>query len=124
MKPQNPNVAELARTAQLAGYTVYMSNQNNSWFHYTDGKNIGYAQFNAYDGAKLTTVHKPSRQVGTGFCVDGCDELAFKTAAIISAPSWVSPRDMRHVRKWESFEAFRKAHWCPLVEVEPMEETP
>lgn len=124
MKSQNPNVAELVRTAQRAGYTVYMGSPNDSWFHYTDGKNIGYAQFNTYDGAKLCTVHKPSQQVGTGFRVDGCDKLAFKAAAIILAPNWASSHDLKCVRKWESFEAFRKAYWRPLVEVGPMEETP
>lgn len=100
--------ARLLAMAHALGCKVYQRKpETDTWFYFTDGTNIGYAQFPRREASKLCSVHKPSKQVGTGFDAGtpatGADMLRAMT---MHAPGWAH-RDARHVVKWKSWEEFK-----------------
>lgn len=109
------DTAERSRLIELAhklGCTVYQRDPNeDTWFYYTDGKNIAYAQFSSREPSELTTTHKPNRQVGTGFRFDtshGIDGKSMQGALLCRAPNWASNSDCSAVVKWKDWNDFHK----------------
>jgi hypothetical protein len=90
------------------GFKVYMRDPTDTWLHYTDGKNIGYLQYNRIDGFSISTVHIPNQTTGHGFKVDDgvstLDKNDLEQAFRI--PSWASNRDREVSKPWSSIEAF------------------
>ena len=88
------------------GYRVFVSEKTNpTYCYYSDGKNVGYAQwsdFRAYVG----TVHIPNKQTGTGFSVaDAITEGSLKSGFAM-LPSWASGTDRGFVVKYSDLD-----HW-------------
>lgn len=105
---------EIIDAVTKAGFDVYMRNEADTWLLFTDGTHIGYIERNRLNGGvRLGSVHKPSREHGTGFEIAPHLPLhnvnrehlleAFKLA-----PSWA--RDVGSVKKFHSFEAYRSAN--------------
>lgn len=108
------DTAERSRLIELAhklGCTVYQRDPSeDTWFYYTDGKNIAYAQFSCREPSSLTTCHKPSRQVGTGFAFDtpyGIDGKAMQAALLCIAPHWATDSDRANVVKWKDWNEYK-----------------
>lgn len=83
--------------------------ENPTYCFFTDGKNIGYAQ---WDGIResVSTVHKPNKSTGTGFNV--ADEITRETllaAMQTFAPHWVSASDRASVLKYRNIDDYLKA---------------
>lgn len=108
------------------GFQVYMKDLNDSWLYYgkEDGLGgLGYLQSSQWsrgaDFFRISTVHKPSKQVGTGFSImDDGDEKHVENmteedlkSGLVFAPSWVSYRDLSSVKKYASFEEFRNGSY-------------
>jgi len=56
-------------TVQSFGFDVYMRDTADTYMFFTDGKNIGYLQYNRPEGFTLNTVHIPNADTGTGLSV-------------------------------------------------------
>lgn len=110
---------EMVALIKGCGYRVFMRDPASEYCHYTDGERIAYAQWSGLRD-HVSTVHKPSQQVGTGFQI--ADEITPETlqqALITLAPHWASGSDRSNVRKYASWDAFHNADsWnAKLVEV-------
>lgn len=92
------------------GYRVFVpkGNLESTYCYFTDGVNIGYAQWGRM-GTRVGTVHIPNVQCGRGFVTEtDITEETLKQAFCI-APSWATSSDRASVRKYKNFEAFIKA---------------
>lgn len=102
------------------GFKVYLNKLSSPYNYavFTDGKNIGYmekAHFNQ-EGVKFSTVHKPSRNYGTGFACREKDspvvlseltpEIARQTFATI--PPYFTNWVQEPIRKYEDFEDWKR----------------
>lgn len=95
-----------------AGFDVYRhvptSRLNSTYLYFTDGKRIGYLQQGDFGhGYSLSTVHKPSRENGTGFRVADTDDLDADTLreALRYGPDWALNRKLEIV-KYRDIEEF------------------
>lgn len=102
------------------GFNVYL-NKPSSHYNYavfTDGKNVGYieeAYFNKR-GVKISTVHKPNHDYGTGFACRGKDnpitlsELTPETArqAFAIVPPYFTRWIQGPIRKYKDFEDWKR----------------
>jgi hypothetical protein len=103
-------VQNLIRSLTAKGFQVYGPKKLTSYVYFTDVNNrIGYAQYSGVMGVEYTTVHKPSRFIGTGFAAKSAEE------ALSHAPSWATTSDRNAVVKYPDFETFRRGHWQKLV---------
>lgn len=121
----------LTNTADMlkaAGYRVFFyrwtyTSGPTTYFHFTDGVNIGYCQEGYFGGIRFSTVHKPCRECGTGFGLQ--DEpgifkptLEDAKGAFIIAPHWARPKQRAAVKKWANWEQFaaHKESFCKIIE--------
>jgi hypothetical protein len=97
---------------QSFGFDVYMRNVDDTWLYYTDGTNIGYLQVGGVMGLSLSTVHVPNRTTGTGFAVEGHEDMLTEAAlkgAFIQAPGWAYSDDRASVEKYRDMTQFIKS---------------
>jgi hypothetical protein len=97
------------------GYRVFMRKPSDSYCYFTDGTRIGYAQWSDYRTC-VSSVHKPSRQNGTGFRIaDAINSESLSDAINCYIPSLASGS----VEKFKDWSAFHNADsWNrQLVEV-------
>lgn len=88
------------------GFSVYMRSPSDEYCYYTDGTRIGYAQWSRL-GTRVSSVHKPSSQVGTGFGIaDEITEATVKAAMTTLYPHWASSADRAAVKKYRNWEEF------------------
>lgn len=102
------SVQQLIDSLKEKGYEVYGPEKLSTYVYFTDGKRIGYVQYNNVGGTKYTTVHMPNKYTGTGFQAEDAE------GALAFAPHWASPSDRNSVIKFQNFETFKRAHWQPL----------
>ncbi len=107
------NIAKI----KAAGYRVFVSKAAEpTYCYYTDGTNIGYAQWNRM-GDSVSSVQVPNRTSGTGFIVaDVINADTLKEALVGVAPSWATREDRGSVKKFSDFAAFQKTRFIPLFE--------
>lgn len=114
MKTENMTpIEELIEAVKAAGFRAFMrkplTGLANTYLYFTDGRNIGYAQYD-FHGFSLSTVHIPSRANGAGFRIEaGSLSKHELEKAFVSAPAWAGPND-RGVQKYSSLESFLKAN--------------
>jgi hypothetical protein len=102
-------VQKMIHSLTAKGLQVYGPEKLTSYVYFTDGKRIGYAQYSSVRGVEYSTVHKPSKYIGTGFATESVE------GALSSIPHWVSPSDLKEMVKYPDFETFRRGHWQKLV---------
>ena len=102
-------IKNLIDEAKAQGFTVYAPEKLTTYFYFTDGQRIGYAQSNR-SGPSFSTVHKPNRTTGTGFAAEDFTE------ALSFAPPWATGRDRDTVTKYKDWQEFSRAHWQPLTQ--------
>lgn len=111
------DVEERARLIALAhrlGCVVYQRNpETDTWFMYSDGKNIATVEFSARNLPMLASVHKPSRQVGTGYqMIERGEHITgelMQRALLTVAPQWASNSDHAAVVKWRDWNEFKNS---------------
>jgi len=108
-------LADMADMLKDNGLSVYWSKWSSgtakpTYFHFTDGVNIGYCQEAYFGGLSFSTVHKPCRGCGTGFGLNenGIYQPTLKDAerAFIIAPNWANSNDVRDVKKYKSWDEY------------------
>ena len=99
---------EMLKNAKLAGYTVLIPEKPTSYFYFTDGQRIGYAQADRLRGPLFYTVHKPCKYAGTGY---GARDMA---EALSYRPAWAM--NDASVTKYRDAAEFIAKHWQTLVE--------
>ena len=92
------------------GYRVF-TRPNTEYCYYTDGTNIGYAQWSR-NTTKVASLHKPSRQVGTGYGVaDTITEQTLQAALTLHCPHW-DAHNADNVKKYKDWDEFHnKNDW-------------
>lgn len=114
---------ELLNACKASGLRVYVrptERPRNTYAFITDGKGIAYVQEEYFGPPKISTMHKPCRECGTGFGLDIPATVDNVRAAMeMVAPKWATPSDRRAVRKWESWEEYANSNhgnWSDLIE--------
>ena len=112
---------ELQSYAELlksSGLTVYISvwkhsNALPTYFHFTDGVNIGYVECTSW-GFRFGTVHKPNKITGTGFGLQsdndriGAPTLSHALECFIGYPDWCRAAERSSVVKYKNWDEFAK----------------
>jgi len=109
MKYKNDNLAEVVAIAKSKGYKVFGFQKNiisQVFIENTNGK-VGTCSAGNSDGVHFGTVHKRS-QIGTGFRVDGGQLPTEVETCFAFAPNWASPHDIKHIKKYSSFDDYLK----------------
>lgn len=118
----NHHTAEMIAFIKSCGYRVFIRpstrNVENEYCFYTDGTRIGYAQWRTYRSDNVGSVHKPSRENGTGYHVS--EKITRETldyAINLVKPGW--DRGRAAVVKYANWEAFHNANQfnSELIEV-------
>jgi hypothetical protein len=95
-----------------AGFDVWMRDPKDTWMIFTDGKNLGYLQFDRMAGYTISTVHMPNKTSGTGFQIErhvSDFDRATLARAFIHCPDWFR-RDAESVLKYRGIEDYRAAN--------------
>lgn len=116
------NTADMIKAA---GMRVFISKWSHNetkptYFHFTDGENIGYCQEGHFGGISFSTVHRPCKECGTGYGLTdfndpGIYEPTIKDAkqAFINAPSWARPTERAAVIKYKNWEEYTQRNTMP-----------
>jgi hypothetical protein len=96
------------KALQVAGLDAYMRTPNDSWVIFTDGFNLGYAQEDSRGYVRISTMHKPHMNIGSGFKLADIPDLSESNLkkAFQFAPVWAKERDVAFVRKWNSIDEY------------------
>lgn len=88
--------------------TIWGDNKPRSYFYFHKGGKIGYFEDGGMHGFIFNSVHKPSREVGTGYRIKETFEPTIKDAedAFCNAPSWGTISDAKHIRKHKDLNEF------------------
>ena len=100
------------------GYKVLIS--DDEYFNYgyivNSENKIGYFQLGTYGyGIQFSTMHKPTRDIGTGFGLDADGDYKTEmTRQVVDrcfefAPSWAKGGDVAQVKKWDADEFLKQA---------------
>lgn len=93
------------------GFKVYMRDRDSSYLIYEKpGVGVAYAQYRPFEGIQLVTVHKPHKEIGSGYHTDTPD-LTEQT--LLSAITLVQPHWDRHSStpvKYKDMEEYRAAN--------------
>ena len=104
---------------KACGFDVYLpQTPRPTWLYFSDGNRIGYLQKGDFFGCfKLSTVHIPNKQTGTGFHAGEIDRIDKQSllAAFAYAPQWAIRRDRESVRKWPDIDQFFAKQFCKYV---------
>jgi hypothetical protein len=102
-------IQELIQEAKRQGFTVYAPETLSTYFYFTNGERIGYAQADRTKGPSFSTVHKPCRHAGTGYKAGSFAE------ALSHRPSWAM--NDAPVIKYRDPAEFIAKHWQPLKQI-------
>jgi hypothetical protein len=102
-------IQELIQEAKRQGFTTYTPEALSTYFYFTDGERIGYAQADRLKGPSFFTVHKPCKHAGTGYKADTMAE------ALSHRPSWAM--NDAPVIKYRDPAEFIAKHWQPLKQI-------
>lgn len=90
-------------------YTKIKSN-NYEWFHLSNGEHIIYCEPIKYSSNyKISSVHKPSRDVGTGYQLDDNAQLTAETVTNllrVIVPNWAHRSDFEKIKKYKDMQEF------------------
>jgi hypothetical protein len=99
-------IQELIQEAKRQGFTIYAPEALSTYFWFTDGDRIGYAQAGRLEGPSFSTVHKPCKHAGTGYKAESMSR------ALEHRPSWAVNDEP--VIKYRDPAEFIAKHWQPL----------
>ena len=104
------NMKTPIQTMHDMGLRVFVRDTENPMYcFFTDGKNIGYAQWGGIRES-VSSVHKPNKSTGTGFNVaDEITQETLLTAMQTIAPHWAFASDRASVRKYRDIDDYLKS---------------
>jgi hypothetical protein len=93
---------QLASQLLQKGYRIFCSPDPywQTYFLYSDGTRVAYAQYDRLVGLSFATVHKPNPTSGTGFKIDCVNAMISAEEALHGCPDWA--RSM-----WSSVNRYR-----------------
>lgn len=97
---------ELIQEAKRQGFTTYAPETLSTYFWFTDGDRIGYAQADRIKGPIFSTVHQSCKHAGTGY------EAKSMAEALSHRPIWAV--NDAPVIKYRNPAEFIAKHWQPL----------
>jgi hypothetical protein len=99
---------EIVNILKANGLQVYMRNLTSTYCYCTDGTHIAYVEWGNRDA--VSTVHKPNKQIGTGFHMfDEITPASVRSAMQTVAPGWAKDSDRKSVIKYKSWDDFHKS---------------
>ena len=101
---------EVIQEIKAEGLRVYGPEKLTSYVFFTDGVNVGYAQYDMFEGVKYCTEHLPNSISGTGYVVDTMQQAFGMTYGSVSTEEYKS------IKKYKDFDTFRARYWQTLVE--------
>ena len=112
----NNELTKLVKKMQSNGLSIYVTNWDDNekpYFHFSDGLNIGYCQYDSLYGIRFSTCHIPNKWCGTGFCLGYQSDYreAFKI------PLWgreYNPRPYKNINHFIESDHFRKKRMVKL----------
>ncbi len=92
-----------------------------TYVHFVEGNKIGYVQVEYYGGLKYSTVHKPSKDNGTGFGIDPLDmDSILNYSQAFYVPFWARRYSATPWDNWEDY--VNHQHYKNFVEItEPLD---
>ncbi len=99
-------IQELIQEAKRQGFTVYAPETLSTYFYFTEGDRIGYAQTARVSGPSFSTMHKACKHAGTGYKTESMSR------ALEHRPSWAA--NDAPVIKYRDPAEFIAKHWQPL----------
>ncbi len=122
---KNKTLQDVADMLKAAGMDIYIGNWRTdfgkpSYFHFVEGNNIGYCQYDDLCGIKFSTVHKPTKGIGTGFgCQDMYEVISSITVeearrAFMFAPHWARHSEVAAVKKYSGWDEYSKYRQGPI----------
>ena len=90
------------------GYRVFMRDPSDTYAYFSDGTRIGYVEHDRMAGFTISTVHMPSRDVGTGYQVSRHGPLTselLEEAIRTHTPAW-DRRNSSAVLKYRDLDQF------------------
>ena len=88
------------------GFECWGYSGSKTWCYVVAPEGVAYVQWG--DGQRVCTVHKPSKQVGTGFAMaEVITRETIMQALTTIAPHWASANDRAAVRKWRDWAALQ-----------------
>lgn len=100
-----------AHQLKEAGFTVILTEESphtglSTFLHFWKDGRMGYVQKSHFGGYDFFTVHKPSKQNGTGFGVLDMTELTLENAQkALSKPGWALNDKVDYYNSPEEFVA-------------------
>ena len=93
------------------GYRVYINKANPDeaeYCFYTDGENIGYAQWTSHDPG-VSSVHKPCKSAGTSYSIsDQINKATLAQALHTTCPDWDSG-NWHNIKKWKNWDEYHNS---------------
>lgn len=96
-----PELDAFALELKANGFTVILSEEPTTYFHFFKDGFLGYVQKGYYSGYDYSTQHKPSSEHGTAFEIESNTmELSVKMAnkCLVKMPGWVRNRQNQKLR--------------------------
>jgi hypothetical protein len=107
------SLTNFANLLKSSGFDVIVDRWSHStepltYFHFHKDGKIGYTQEDRFKGFSFSTVHRPCREVGTGFGIEDNAEPTIDNAlkAFTFAPHWAKKSDLPHIKKYASLAEF------------------
>ena len=103
------------------GFRLLVPVEPSTYCHYEKGGNLGYCQRDYFGGLTFSTVHKPSKENGTGFRVSDATyeptikdaESAFRVAPFLA--------NSKGILKYTSFDDYLKYPTNQIIKCEIIE---
>ena len=121
MKIENPILKNYIKELLQNNFRVYRNagEEKVKWIYVEKNNNIGYVQEDDFMGClHFSTVHKPSREAGTGFRTN--DEPVCKPTVkdaektFILKPHWAY-QDISLIKKYKSFDDYTKTGYGSIL---------
>ena len=88
------------------GYRVYMRNRADSYAIFEKAGRLGYVQTERAGGYRLSSVHKPNKDTGTGFAIRELP-VDLTAANLEQASNMVAPHWARRPEKFAGIDEYR-----------------
>lgn len=119
-------LAEYAKLLLSNGFRLMVSTSVDrpTWIHFEKGGKVGYCSFEKWRGFNFSTIHKPSKEVGTGYRILSGIETpttAHAEKTLVERAEWAHRKDAKYVKKYASLDEYAdKNAWCSPVIIEPV----
>ncbi len=107
--------ATVIQRIAASGFDVYRRKSEDDFVYFTDGARIGYLENTRLSGLRLTSVHIPNLQTGTGFMIaefiaPNQIDRDLLSQAFVLIPDHSADANASRRAKWRSWDEFHNAN--------------